>query len=590
MKDDKNNLMLALVLTAAILLGWQFLAPRFFPQLAPKPAATKTVDGKTVAGKNGAGIAAEAPAQKAVPLAQALATTPGAPGGRVAIETPTLKGSLNLTGARIDDLVLTKYKETLDKNSPDVRLFAPGGTDHAHFAGLGWTGQGIKLPDSNTVWTASGTKLTPASPITLSWNNGEGQLFQIDLKVDDKYLFTVDQKVSNSGAGAVSVAPYAYVNRLGIPKDPDSWTIHVGPMGVFDRAADYDVNFDDVDAAGANGIGRTMTGGWLGFTDKYWLSAVIPAQNAKVNGAFRASQGLGGKKLYQANFAGNDTIIAPGKMATSQSMIFAGAKETRTLENYSKFIPMIDYSITWGWFWFFEKPIYKVLIWLVGLVGNFGLAIILLTFLVRGLMFPIAQKQFHSMAHMRIVQPKMKQLQEKYKDDKPRLQQEMMKLYKEEKINPLAGCLPILLQIPVFYALYKVLMLSIEMRHQPFIGWIKDLSAPDPLHILNLFGLLNFTPPAFLGIGVLALLLGFTMWLQFRLNPQQMDPIQQQMFSIMPWIMMFVMAPFAAGLLLYWITSNILTIAQQKLLYNKYPQLKEPLTKLVTHEGPKEAK
>ena len=584
MKDDKNNLILTLVLTAVILLGWQFLAPRFFPQLAQKPAATKTV-----AGKNGAGLATEAPVQKAVPLAQALATTPGAPGGRIAIETPTLKGSLNLTGARIDDLVLTKYKETLEPNSGDVRLFAPGGTDHAHFAGLGWTGKGIMLPDSNTVWTASGAKLTPATPVTLSWNNGQGQLFQIDLKVDDKYLFTADQKVSNNGAGPVSVAPYAYVNRLGIPKDPDSWTIHVGPMGVFDRAADYDINYKNVDEAGANGIGRTMTDGWLGFTDKYWLSAIVPAQNSKVNSAFRASEGLGGKKLYQANFASNPTILAPGKMDETQSMIFAGAKETKTLENYSKIIPMIDYSITWGWFWFFEKPIYKVLIWLFGLVGNFGLAIILLTFVVRGLMFPIAQKQFHSMAHMRIVQPKMKLLQEKYKDDKPRLQQEMMALYKEEKINPLAGCLPILLQIPVFYALYKVLMLSIEMRHQPFIGWIKDLSAPDPLHILNLFGYLNFTPPAFLGIGVLALLLGLTMWLQFRLNPAQMDPIQQQMFSIMPWIMMFVMAPFAAGLLLYWITSNILTIAQQKLLYNKYPQLKEPLAKLVTHEGPKEA-
>ncbi len=583
MKDDNRNLILTLVLTAAILLGWNFLAPKFFPQLAEKPAATKNVAGQATPAN---APTTAAPVQKAVPLQQALA----APGGtRLPVETPALKGSINLTGARIDDLVLTKYKETLDKNSPNVRLFAPGGTAQAYFAGWGWSGQSVALPDGNSIWKASAPKLTPASPVTLSWDNGQGQLFQIDLKVDENYLFTATQKVSNNGAAPVAVAPYSYVNRLGIPKDPDSWTIHIGPMGVFDGAADYDTNYKDVDAAGATGVGKASTGGWLGFTDKYWLAAVIPAQNAKVNTAFRATDGLGGKKLYQANFAGNQAIVAPGKMTSSQNMIFAGAKETPVLDAYTTTpgIAKLDRATDWGWFYWFEKPIFYTLHWLFKLVGNFGVAIILLTFIVRGLMFPIAQKQFHSMAHMRIVQPKMKALQEKYKDDKPRLQQEMMKIYKDEKINPFAGCLPILIQIPVFYALYKVLMVSIEMRHQPFIGWIQDLSAPDPLHILNLFGLLPFTPPAFLGIGVLALLLGITMWLQFKLNPAQMDPMQQQIFSIMPWMMMFVMAPFAAGLLIYWITSNILTIAQQKWLYNQYPQLREPLTELVTHEGPK---
>ncbi len=584
MKEDSKNLILTLVLTAAILLGWQFLAPKFFPQLAEKPAATDKA-GPTATVPGAAPAAPAAAVQKAVPLQQAL----GNGGNRIAIETPALKGSINLTGARIDDLVLTKYRETLDRNSPNVRLFAPGGTNQSYFAGLGWSGEGVVLPDANSVWSASGSKLTPSSPVTLSWNNGQGQLFQIDLKVDANYLFTVTQKASNNGAGPVAVAPYSYVNRLGIPKDPDSWTIHIGPMGVFDGAANYDVNYKDVDAAGATGVGKASTGGWIGFTDKYWLAAVIPAQNAKVNTAFRATDGLGGKKLYQANFAGNQTIVAPGKMASSQSMIFAGAKETPVLDAYTSApgIAKLDRATDWGWFYWFEKPIFYVLHWLFNMVGNFGVAIILLTFIVRGLMFPIAQKQFHSMAHMRIVQPKLKAIQEKYKDDKPRLQQEMMKIYKDEKINPLAGCLPILIQIPVFYALYKVLMVSIEMRHQPFALWIKDLSAPDPLHILNLFGLLPFTPPAFLGIGILALLLGVTMWLQFKLNPAQLDPIQQQIFSIMPWMMMFVMAPFAAGLLLYWITSNILTIAQQKWLYNQYPQLREPLTELVTHEGPK---
>lgn len=584
MKDDKNNLILTLGLTALILLGWQFLAPKFFPQLAQKPVATGTI----TPGKAGTAPAVvTAPVQKQVPVAQALSTTSAS---RLAIETPTLKGSLNLAGARIDDLVLTKYKETLDKGSPDVRLFAPGGTDHSYFAGLGWTGQGLTLPDANTVWKASGNKLTPTTPVTLSWDNGQGQLFQIDLKVDENYLFTATQKLSNTSANAVSAAPYAYVNRLGIPTDPDSWTIHIGPMGVFDNAADYGVNYEDIDAAGQNGIGRTSTGGWIGFTDKYWLAAVVPDQKAKVNTALRATPGVGGKMLYQANFEKGQDIIAPGKMAQTTNRIFAGAKETAILDGYADAgINKLDFATDWGWFYWFEKPIFYVLHWLFTIVGNFGVAIMLLTLVVRGLMFPIAQKQFHSMAHMRIVQPKMKQLQEKHKDDKTRLQQEMMKLYKEEKINPFAGCLPILIQIPVFYALYKVLRVSIEMRHQPFALWIKDLSAPDPLHILNLFGLLDFSPPAFLGIGVLALLLGITMWLQFKLNPAQMDPIQQKMFSIMPWMMMFVMAPFAAGLLLYWITSNILTIAQQKWLYNKYPQLKEPLAKMVTHDGPKAA-
>lgn len=583
MKDDKNNILLAIALTALILFGWPILYGKLFPEAAQQ-AAQQQAAAQQKSGTPGA-AAPQAVVEKAVPLAQALSQSSAT---RIPIETPALKGSVNLVGARIDDLVLTRYKETLDKNSPDVRLFAPGGTDHAYFAGLGWSGQGVALPDANTVWTATGAKLTPATPVTLSWNNGQGQLFQIDLKVDQNYLFTATQKVSNTSANAVAITPYSFVNRLGIPKDPDAWTIHVGPMGVFDGKADYDINYDDVDEAGQNGIGKATTGGWIGFTDKYWLAAVIPAQNAKVNASVRASDGMGGKNLYQADYRANETIVAPGKVASTQSMIFAGAKENELLESYSKVVPLLDYSITWGWFWFFEKPIFKVLSWLFKMAGNFGVAIILLTFIVRGLMFPIAQKQFHSMAHMRIVQPKLKAIQEKYKDDKPRLQQEMMKIYKDEKINPFAGCLPILLQIPIFYALYKVLMLSIEMRHQPFVLWIKDLSAPDPMNLMTLahwMGMNWF--PSFLAIGILALLLGITMWLQFKLNPAQMDPVQQQIFSIMPWMMMFIMAPFAAGLLIYWITSNVLTIAQQKWLYSKYPQLNEPLAELVTHEGPK---
>ena len=356
-------------------------------------------------------------------------------------------------------------------------------------------------------------------------------------------------------------------------KDPDSWTIHTGPTGVFNGAANYDVNFEDVDKAGANGLTFATTGGWLGFNDKYWMTALIPDQAQKVDAKFEGNA----QSAYRAEFRNAQSVVQPGKVLTSSSRFFAGAKEVGVLQAYENDlkITQFDKAIDWGWFGVIERPIFWVLDWLFKFSGNFGVAIILLTVLVRGLMFPIAQRQFALMAGMRAVQPKMKALQERYKDDKAQLQQEMLKLYKEEKVNPLAGCLPIVLQIPIFYALYKVLLLTIEMRHQPFALWIKDLSAPDPATVLNLFGYLNFTPPHFLAIGVLPILLGITMYLQFRLNPQPMDDVQKQVFGLMPWVFMFVMAPFAAGLQLYWTVSNLLTIAQQKWLYSRHPALKE---------------
>jgi YidC/Oxa1 family membrane protein insertase len=315
------------------------------------------------------------------------------------------------------------------------------------------------------------------------------------------------------------------------------------------------------------GVTRDSRGGWLGFTDKYWLTALIPADGAPVEASFRKSD----SGAYQADYAGAPFLVAPGQAVTAETRLFAGAKEKQFLDRYeNEGISKLSKSIDWGWFEWFMRPIFNLLNWLFGQLGNFGLAIIALTVIVRTILFPIADKQFRSMAGMRKVQPKMKAIQEKYKDDKPRLQQEMLNLYKEEKINPAAGCLPILLQIPIFYALYKVLLVSVEMRHQPFYGWIKDLSAPDPLTPVNLFGLLDFTPPAFLAIGVLPILLGITMWIQFKLNPQQPDPVQAQIFSIMPWVLMFVMAPFAAGLQLYWVTNNILSIGQQAWLYKRY--------------------
>jgi len=567
--DDKRNIILAMVLTGLILFGWPYVAERLFP------GSMKPAEQAQTAQPQAGQPPASAPATPAAPAtirdrAAVLADSP-----RIAIETPKLRGSIALRGARIDDIVLPTYRETVKKDSPPVRLFSPSGTRDAYFAGFGWSGDGLKAPDANTLWQASGTKLTPDSPVTLTWNNGQGQLFEIALSIDENYMIAARQKVANTGTSAVGIRPFGFISRADKPVDPDTWTIHIGPMGVFNGAANYDINYDDL--AEGEGPGTiTSTGGWLGFTDKYWLSALVPDQQAQFSGQFRKGAGQG----FQADFTLPPALLAPGKAMTHSSRLFVGAKEVKTLEAYQDAgIPLFDRAIDWGWFYWFEKPIFALLHWLFTVINNFGVAIICLTFIVRALMFPVAQKQFASMAAMRALQPKMKELQERHKDDKPTLQRELMDLYKKEKVNPFSGCLPIFLQIPIFFALYKVLMLTIEMRHQPFVLWIRDLSAPDPLHILNLFGLLDFTPPAFLGIGVLAIILGITMWLQFRLNPAPMDDVQKQIFAIMPWMMMFIMAPFAAGLLIYWITSNILTIGQQSWLYSRHPQLKQAMPK-----------
>ena len=562
--ENQRNMILAIVLSAVVLFGWTALSEKFFP--VAKPAVTRIEGGKEKPlPQPGADPAADSPAAIRS-RALVLRDSP-----RIAIDTAKLTGSINLKGGRIDDLVLKTYKETLAKNGPSVRLLSPAGAPQAYYAGFGWTGDGVEAPGPNTLWTATGTRLTTTTPVTLAWANARGVRFETVIAIDPEYMFTITQRVINAGAGAIAARPYGLVARDGISHDPDSWTMHTGPIGVFNGSANYSVNFKDLDQAGRNGARFSTTGGWLGFGDKYWLTALVPDRNATVDAGFLSPSA----KSYQAVQTGKPVIVAPGKAATVTQRFFAGAKEVNLLDAYEKQlgIAQFDRAIDWGWFYWFERPIFWVLDHLFKFTGNFGLAIILLTFVVRGLMFPIAQKQFRSMAGMRVVQPKMKELQERHKDDKPRLQQEMLKLYQEEKVNPLAGCLPIVVQIPVFYALYKVLMLTIEMRHQPFVLWIRDLSAPDPLHILNGFGLLNFTPPSFLGIGVLALLLGISMWLQFRLNPSPMDDAQKQIMGLMPWIMMFIMAPFAAGLLVYWITSNFLTIAQQAWLYSKHPAL-----------------
>jgi YidC/Oxa1 family membrane protein insertase len=405
--------------------------------------------------------------------------------------------------------------------------------------------------------------LAPGKPVTLTTQLPSGMRYAIRISVDDGYLFTIRQSVANATAAPVSVRPVGLISRSNKSTDLSSWTHHVGPIGVFNGTADYDVDWETLDEGEQKNYANAD--GWLGFTDKYWLAALAP--QSKMTADLRRGRAGG----YQADYVLAPLDLAPGQSATTDTRLFAGAKEKVWLDRYEQAgISKLSKSIDWGWFEWFMRPIFALLLFLFKLTGNFGLAIIGLTVIVRIIMYPIANKQFASMAAMRKIQPKLKAVQERFKDDRQRQQQEILKLYQAEKINPAAGCLPLLLQIPVFYALYKVLTVSVEMRHQPFVLWIKDLSAPDPLTPINLFGLLDFTPPAILAIGVLPIMVGFTQWLTMKLNPQPMDPVQAQIFAWMPWLLVIVMAPFAAGLQLYWMTNNVLSIAQQSWLYRRY--------------------
>ena len=581
MKDDQKNFILFAVLAALILIGWPIVTSKFFP--AANPPVTKIEGGKTkvVAAPSGPAAPTTGNGGAVRDRKLVIASTP-----RVRIETPSLVGSINLKGARIDDLVLPTYKETIDKHSPPTRLLSPSGTENAYFAGFGWTAdKGVAVPGPDTVFAADSAILTPGKPVTLAWTNPTGQRFVIRIAVDDHFMFTVDQAVFNHGASPISARSYGLISRAGPGTDLDTWTNHVGPIGVFGNGATYDITYANLEGKEPSFFGKIFgnsgragdnyfdtTGGWTGFGDKYWLAALIPDQQASVHSGFRAASGT----TFQTDVARAPATVAPGGRAIVTTRFFAGAKEVKTLDHYDNDLHIAHFgrAIDWGWFEIVEKPIFTYLDWLFHLVGNFGVAIILLTLTIRGLLFPIAQRQFASMANMRAIQPKMKALQEKHKDDKARAQQEVMALYKAEGVNPLAGCLPTFLQIPIMYSLYKVLLLTIEMRHQPFVLWIKDLSAPDPLTPLNLFGVLPFTPPHMIAIGVIPILLGISMFFQFKLNPAPMDEAQKQVFAFMPWVLMFVMAPFAVGLQVYWITSNCLTILQQRILYARHPAMR----------------
>ncbi|MGB3794999.1 MAG: membrane protein insertase YidC [Alteraurantiacibacter sp.] len=566
--DNQRNLIIAVVLSAVLLFGWDFAMRTYFPEPEEAPANMASREDVPAARIDGQIETGDAP------VVRDLGTELAA-GSRVSIDALEIEGSINPVGARIDDILLKTHRQTVDKDSGPIRLFAPAGTETQQFAQFGWVGEGISVPGAQTAWQViEGDRLTQETPVTLGWDNGQGQQFRLTFQVDEHYMFDVTQSVANTGDGSIALRPYAFVSRTSETASASTWNVHSGPIAEGNGEVNFDWDYDEVAEEGPVSLdGETS---WLGFTDIYWMSALVADDESGAEGTFRDTGG----EVYRADLIYDAVTVPAGETVSRTTRLFAGAKESAVLDEYeAQGVDRFGLAIDWGWFRFIAWPMWQVLIFLFGVFGNFGVAIICLTLIIRAILFPIAQKQFYSMAQMRAVQPKMKALQERHKDDKQQLQQEMAKLYKEEKVNPLAGCLPIFIQIPIFFALYKTLLLAIEMRHEPFFGWLRDLSAPDPATVLNLFGLLPFDPPGFLAIGVLAVLLGFTMWLQFKLNPAAMDPMQQQIFMFMPWVLMFVMAPFAAGLLLYWISNNILTLAQQKYLYSRNPELKAQMAK-----------
>jgi len=551
----------------------------FYPQPDVTTPVEEVVSTAETGPAAGAATTAAATSGAADPLADA-GTVPQGPidldtalagPNRVIIDAPRVAGSINLVGARIDDIVLKDYNETVEDGSDPVRVFAPERTEGQHFAEFGFR-VGGEVMASNALWQADGDRLTMDTPVTLSRTDANGITYRVRLSIDEQFMITAEQSAENTSESAVIIEPFAFIKRSSLNATPDKFIAHTGPVGVFGGTLSDENSYDELAE-----LGRWTPDGevsWLGFGDDYWLSSIVRRDGDADVAGFQSA----GDNLFQALLRYEAQTLAPGTTLTDTTQIFAGAKESAVLDQYeADGITYFGKAISWGWFQWFERPILWLLLFFNNLVGNFGVAIILLTVTIRGLLFPIAQKQFSSMAAMKAVQPKMKALQERYKDDKQQQQQEIMKLYKEEKVNPLAGCLPLIIQIPIFFALYKVLILSIDMRHEKFL-WITDLVAPDPANLANLVGLTGITVPSYLmfifGIGVLAVMLGVTMWLTFKLNPSAMDPMQQQIFNLMPWILMFVMAAFASGLLLYWVTSNILTLAQQTYLYSKHPQLR----------------
>lgn len=563
--NENRNTILAIVLSMLVLIGWQLL----FPVTGPAPQQQPQQTSSDATGQPAPAAEAPGTAAPAAPKASREEAVAGSP--RVPIDTPSIIGSINLVGGRIDDVRLKKFHETIDEDSPLIVLFSPSGAPDAYYADYGWVaGEGVAVPGPDTVWTApEGAKLTPATPVVLEWNNGNGLIFRKAISVDDRYMFTVRLSVENTASTSAQVYPYGLVSRHGTPPSVGTYILHEGPIGVFGEDGLSEISYKTlrsdktIDHKGAEK-------GWLGFTDKYWAAALIPPAGQPFEGRFTWID-RDGTDIYQADFLGPGETVQPGASSEVVSHLFAGAKEVSVINAYNEALSLerFDLMIDWGWFYFLTKPMFFVIDWLYRFVGNFGVAILLVTVAVKLLFFPLANKSYASMSRMKKVQPQVKALQERFKDDRMAMQQAMMELYRKEKINPLAGCLPILIQIPVFFSLYKVLYTTIEMRHAPFFGWIQDLSAPDPTTVFNLFGLIPWNPPSVLMLGVWPLLMGITMFIQMRLNPTPPDPTQRIIFNWMPVIFTFMLAQFPAGLVIYWTWNNTLSILQQTVIMRR---------------------
>jgi YidC/Oxa1 family membrane protein insertase len=586
--NDQKNMFIAIGLSALVLIVWQYFVgmpqmekqrqeaqlkqQQTQQQTTPVPGAPPAQPGATpqvqVPGQPAA-IPGQAATREAV-----LAASP-----RVAIDTADIKGSIALKGARIDDIALIKFRETVDPKSPPIVLLAPSGSPHPFYSEFGWvagSGTKLKLPNADTVWTQEGAgPLTVGKPITLTFDNGEGLQFRRAIKVDDKYLFTIEDSVVNKTDTPVSLFPYALISRHGTPTTLGYYILHEGLIGVMGDQGLKEVTYSDIEKAKEQTF--KVTNAWFGITDKYWAATLLPETNASLQARFSAGQ-LGNLKTYQTDYLLDPVTIAPGATGTAKARLFAGAKETNVVDNYDKTLNLnrFELLIDWGWFYFITKPLFWLIDWLFRWLGNFGLAILAVTVIIKIVFFPLANKSYASMAKMKAVQPEMMQIRERYAEDKVKQQQALMELYKKEKINPLAGCLPILVQIPVFFALYKVLFVTIEMRHAPFFGWIKDLAAPDPTTIFNLFGLIPWDPSVvpvlgpFLMLGIWPIIMGITMWVQMKLNPAPPDPTQKMIFDWMPLIFTFMLASFPAGLVIYWAWNNLLSVGQQSFIMHRH--------------------
>jgi YidC/Oxa1 family membrane protein insertase len=595
---DQRNLILAIVLSTLIIVGWMFLQPILFPLPAPTEAPPpQQAQQQQQTQQPGPGV--ETPGQTTVPgtveaetatlvdRAAALARSP-----RVPIESAALKGSIALKGGRIDDIVLAKYRESIEAGSPNIVLLSPRGAADAYFAELGWSGTIANLPNDDTIWEADGDSLTPGKPLTLRWDNGEGLRFTRIFALDGDYMFTVTQRVENDGASAVTLLPFGRIQRSGTPSLGITQILHEGPIGAFgnlegdDKYSLKEKQYDDLKEEGVCDAQHPANrfdsiGGWLGITDKYWLVALVPDSKQRLTACYKWWL-AGTTDVYQTDYLGATLSVAPGSSAETQARLFAGAKEVRTLDDYRDGafggapIPLFDRAVDFaGYLGYFltliAKPLFYLLDIIYSAVGNFGIAIMLLTVLVKLVFFPLANKSYRAMNKMKKLAPLMQELRQRFGEDKARLNQEMMALYKREKVNPAAGCLPIVVQIPVFIALYQVLYVTIEMRHATFFGWIRDLSAPDPTSVFNLFGLLPYSVPDLgplnlLSIGVWPIVMGLTMFLQQKMNPPPPDPVQAKIFMFLPIMFTFMLAQFAAGLVIYWAWNNLLSIAQQWLL------------------------